>query len=378
MPAPRLIARINLDRLQSNWKTLAALSGKAETAAVIKADAYGHGMKAVAQALYHGGCRFFFTASLDEAIKARTFVGEDAAIGFFDNVVDSKDDRDTIHQHRLLPSVNTMHDFTIIAAWSDSLGIPIATMLQIDTGMNRLGCHADDLRAITSQAANTTGGRVDWKLFFSHLIEAEIPQSPRNEAQQRRFDEILSTLPKVNASLAATDGIMLGENYHYNLTRPGIGLYGLTTGPTTTAMQQHIKPVLSLQARVLQISTAQAGETIGYNATATLKRQSRLATIACGYADGFKRELSNKGQAHKDGLSAPVIGRVSMDTTVLDITDWPENHLGIDDYVDLLHDGYTASAMAADCDTISYDVLTALGERVSRYYDGAIIASIDC
>lgn len=366
--AARLVARIDLDRLAANWRSLKALSGEAETAAVIKANAYGHGVRAAALALDHVGCRWFFTASMDEAVTVRSILPE-ALIGVFDGL--TRHDRDAVLGARILPSINSPEDLAILAEWARERGAPIPAMMQLDTGMNRLGAGAAEAAAMVEADAFAAG---DWKLVYSHLASADEPEKPQSVDQKTRFDAILARLPGLPASLSATGGIMLGDGFHYQLTRPGIGLYGL---PPVPELGQHLKPVLSLHARILQIRTAAKGETVGYNATATLTRLSRLATIAGGYADGVRRPLSNLGQAHCRGLDAPIIGRVSMDTSILDITDWPEDHVAPGDRVDLLHDGYTADDMARASGTIGYDILTALGLRAEAHYAGGILSSID-
>jgi len=366
--APRLIARIDLDRLAANWQALKKLSGNAATAAVIKADAYGHGVEMVARALYHAGCRMFFTASIEEAIAVRTCL-HDAEIGYFDGL--HAEDVDAVLAKRIVPTVATSDQLEILAAHAQKTGQPIPAMIQIDTGMNRLGAGPDSVMTLAT-SPNLKAG--DWRLIYSHLASADDPSTRQNEDQRRAFDSARALFPTMPASLAATGGIALGPDYHYQLTRPGIGIYGM---PPVPALAPLLKPVLSLHARVLEIRNARQGEGIGYNATATLKRDSRLATIAGGYADGVRRQLSNRGSAFKDGLNAPIIGRVSMDTTIVDITDWPEDKLAPGDWLDLIHDGYTAGDMARDSDTISYDVLTALGLRAKREYAGNIMAEFE-
>lgn len=363
----RLIAKIDLDRLAENWRSLNHLSGSAEAAAVIKANGYGHGVRAVALTLHHAGCRQFFTASMEEAVTVRGILPE-ARIGCFDGL--TRHDADAVVAYGITPSINTADELETLEAIASRNGRPVPAMIQVDTGMNRLGCGADGLDALLESPRLSAG---DWQLVYSHLASADEPEKPQSEEQKSRFDKILARLPGIPASLSATGGIMLGEGFHYQMTRPGIGLYG---HPPVPQLAGHIRPVLSLHARVLQIREAQTGEHVGYNATATLKRPSRLATIAGGYADGVRRQLSNKGVVHANGLTAPVIGRVSMDTTIIDITDWPEDHLTTGAYVDLLHDGYTAEDMARDTGTISYDVLTALGLRAKQHYAGEVLKSI--
>ena len=366
--AARLVARIDLDRLADNWRSLDQLSGDAECAAVVKADAYGHGMAPVSLALQHAGCRTFFTASADEAVELRTIL-PDASIGFFDGA--STVDQKTTVRNRIMPSANSIEDLRALGEWAKAGGGPVPAMLQLDTGMNRLGIGAAELKEVVGSGTLDAG---DWKLVLSHLVDADQPGDPRSGDQKRRFDSMRESLPAMPASLAATGGILLGEEYHYQMTRPGIGLYGLNPVRGTEAP---LRPVLSLHARVLQIREAAAGDTVGYGGTATLDRPSRLATVAGGYADGVRRQLSNLGHVHRKGLTAPIIGRVSMDSTVVDITDWPVQHAVVGDYVDLIHDGFDADAMAGQSGTIGYDILTGLGLRAVPHYAGALAKELD-
>ena len=359
----RLVARIDLDRLAENWRALNHLSGDAECGAVVKANAYGHGMREAALALHHAGCRFFFTASVDEAVALRAVL-PDARIGCFEGPAPT--DRDAVLGGRILPSINSIEDLMVLDAWAGAEGNPLPAMLQLDTGMNRLGVGADSFNAVVSSEAFASA---DWQLALSHLTSADAPDNPENQKQKKRFDAMLEALPGIPASLAATGGILLGREYCYQLTRPGIGLYGVSPVPDA---KTPLMPVLSLHARILQTREAKSGETVGYNGTAVLSRPSRLATIAGGYADGVRRRLSNQGEVHRGGLTAPIIGRVSMDSTVVDITDWPKGHAAAGDYVDLIHDGFTADDMAEQSGTISYNVLTSLGLRAVPHYAGEV------
>lgn len=359
----RLVARIDLDRLAGNWRELDRLSGEAECAAVVKAEAYGHGMAVAARALHHAGCRFFFTASVAEAAALRAVL-PDARIGCFEGPTAS--DRDAVAEAAIMPSVNSIGDLRVLDSWAAAAGAPVPAMLQLDTGMNRLGVGKGDLDALAADGAFDSA---DWQLVFSHLASSEEADNPQNGAQRRLFDAMLAGLPALPASLAATGGILLGEEYHYQLTRPGIGLYGLPPRRRETAA---IKPVLGLRGRILQIRSAAAGETVGYNGTAVLSRPSRLATVAGGYADGIPRQLGDRGEVHCRSRTAPMVGRISMDSAVADITDWPEDHAAAGDFVDLIHDGFTADAMAGLAGTIGYDILTGLGQRAVPHYAGAV------
>ena len=367
-PSARLVARIDLDKLARNWRNLDDLSGKATAAAVVKANGYGHGIRAVALTLWQAGCRLFFTASMEEAITVRGILPE-ARIACFDGL--TAHDEDGVLHSGIMPSINDPAELDHLNQLAIKVGRKIPALIQIDTGMNRLGSGVDTLSMLAESQHLAAG---NWQLVYSHLASADEPENPQSAHQREKFEAARNMFPAVPASLAATGGIMLGDDYHYDITRPGIGLYGL---PPVPELAPHIEPVLSLHARTLQIRQAAPDELIGYNGTAKLGRPSRLATIAGGYADGVRRQLSNNGHVHAKGLIAPIIGRVSMDTTIIDITDWPESHISQGDFVDLIHDGFTADDLAAATDTIGYDVLTTLGLRAKQHYAGDILKSIN-
>lgn len=368
MPA-RLEAKINLDAIVENWKTLNARSGQAMASAVVKADGYGHGMIMVARALAHAGCDLFFTASLDEAMTLREALPL-SQIGYFDGF--DVHDHDEVINHRLMPTIADFDQLQRLDHLARNQGKTIPALLHIDTGMNRLGFSERDAPALFDHDAFAAG---DWKMIYSHLASADAPQDAMNEKQQSAFDRLLShpSVKGIPASLAATAGILLGDAFHYAITRPGLGLYGLTPNQPSLI---DLKPALALYGRVLQIRDAEAGETVGYGASETLTRRSRLATIGGGYGDGVNRLLSSKGQVMKDSLTARMIGRVSMDVHVVDITDWPENHLTTGDAVTLLGDGLSVHDWANICQTIPYEMLTTLGLRAKRHYAGAVMSHL--
>ncbi len=353
----RLIAEIKRDAIIHNWRRLDELSGQAQTAAVVKADGYGHGAEAVTAALYQAGCRHFFTASADEAAAIRPHAG-DAVIGYYDGLFAG--DIDLIQQFDLTPSINDVGQIALLEKWRNDSGSRPSVMLQIDTGMNRLGV---DWRWLNAANAAELSKQADIKWIYSHLSSADDPSRDLSEDQRQRFCEAIRAMPDTPASLAASGGTLLGPEYHFDMVRPGIALYGYPPLPC-----EGFIPALTLKGRVLQIRHAKAGEYVGYNATYQLKRDSVLATVAGGYADGFRRQLSNHGQVWHGERAAPVLGRVSMDTHVIDITDWPEGLLGSLDYLTLINPDHDANVMALLSDTICYDVLTSLGLRATRSY----------
>ena len=357
----RLRAEINLSVIRSNWATLQQLSGHAMASAVVKADAYGHGMAAVAKTLSQAGCSMFFTASIEEAAALRAIL-PDADIAYFDGL--ASQDMEAVLTHRIMPSVGDGTQLQYLETLAAQKGEPVPALLNIDTGMNRLGTAPAFVHDMIDHDGFHAG---DWRMVYSHLACADDPGHPMNQKQREQFKASVAhpALASIPKSLAATGGIVLGGDYHFDVTRPGLGLYGLTpNGDPIKGLQ----PALSLKARVLQIRHAESGETVGYGASHPLSRKSRLATIAGGYADGINRKLSGQGQVRVADLTAPMIGRVSMDVHVIDITDWPAHALAVGDWVTLVGDGLSVHDWAKNCDTIAYEMLTTLGLRAKRHY----------
>ena len=352
--AHRLIAEIDLDAIAQNWRRMDALNTAETTAAVVKADAYGHGAEAVAGALYGAGCRVFFTTNAVEGARIRPFVA-DAVIGYFDGLF--VEDVELIRGANLTPSINDEAQIAVLETLRGGDNAPPAVMVQVDTAMNRFGL---DWRWLTETRATALQTQADIKLLYSHLASADEPDSPLNAEQLRRFTECRRALPACAASLAASAGALLGAAYHFDLIRPGIALYGYPPLPA-----EGFTPALTLRGRVLQIRHARKGEFVSYNATHQLTRDSVLATIGGGYADGFSRHLNNKGRVWCGAHSAPILGRVTMDAHVVDVTDWPDAVLAGLEWVVLMDD---AESMALLTDTICYDVLVGLGLRAGRKY----------
>lgn len=352
----RLIAEIQLNAIASNWKRLNDLSGHADTAAVVKADAYGHGATEVSAALFKAGCRVFFTASAEEAAIIRPYV-KDATIGYFDGLFAG--DLDTIRDYNLTPSINDPQQLDLLPQLAHATGTS-NIMLQLDTGMNRLGI---DWSWLNADTADKIRQNANCKLIYSHLSSADEPENELSSIQLQRFTQAKQMMPDCPASLAASGGILRGNEYHLDMVRPGIALYGYPPIPA-----KGFTPALTLKARVLQIRHAKAGEYVGYNATHKLSRDTVLATIAGGYADGIRRQISNKGHVYYNSFTAPILGRVSMDSHVIDITNWPEGMLGALDYVTIISPNRDANVMALLSDTICYDVLTSLRLRAARSF----------
>jgi len=361
--AARLTVR--LGAIAANYRTYLRLAGPKAVAAVVKADAYGMGLVRVAPALAEAGCDSFFVARLEEAMALRQLLPR-VRIFLLDGA--PADAVPALISHRLTPVLNSLAQ---IAAWSAAAKAARAALdavVHVDTGMNRLGLPRDELSILAAESTMRLDG-LNLVMVMSHLACADQPQNKMNQDQLSRFRQALAMLPTAPASLAASHGAMLGPDYHFDLVRPGVALYGANPqGPEGTASTAPnlMQTVAVLTARVLQLRRIDSGESVGYAASTRAKRPTMLATIALGYADGYPRALSNKGAAVIAGRRVPVMGRVSMDLITLDVTD-----LGaapaIGDEVELLGDAVTLGEVAQTAGTNEYEILTRL-RRAPKVY----------
>lgn len=333
---------IDLAALSRNWQALNSQTA-VETCAVVKADGYGLGAGLVATRLAQDGVRKFFVALAEEGAILRQEIGHGPEIFVFSGHMDG--DTALIRDHALTPLLNSADQLLrhIEAAPKAPFGI------QLDTGMNRLGMEPAEWAALKDDALRHAP-----VLLMSHLACADEPENPMNAAQLRSFRDMTDGLT-VPRSLAATGGILLGPAYHFDLTRPGVGLYG--GQPFADA-----RPVVSLDIPVIQIREVAPGETVGYANAWTATRPSRVATIAAGYADGLIRAMGPNAKLIAGGYSAPVIGRVSMDLITVDVTDLPEEP----EKLQLFGRTQTVDDVAAMAGTIGYEILTSLGHRYAR------------
>lgn len=333
---------IDLQAIVANWKALAAKAPGSRASAVVKADAYGLGAARVAPALYQAGARDFFVALASEGRALRPHLPDDARINVLSGHMEGAD------LTGLVPVLNSPEQFFRDRAMRP--GKPFA--IQLDTGMNRLGLEPGEWSAIRAEAL---AAKPDF--IMSHLACADEPDHPANAAQLAAF-RAMTEACNVPRSLSATGGILLGADYHFDLIRPGIGLYGAL--PFADA-----KPVLRLSLPVIQTRTVQPGEFVGYSATWTAEAPRRIATVAAGYADGILRSISSTGVSlYVGGVACPVVGRVSMDLITADVTDLPD----VPGELDLICPEQPVDRLADHAGTIGYEILTSLGHRYERIY----------
>ncbi|MCX7382646.1 MAG: alanine racemase, partial [Alphaproteobacteria bacterium] len=339
----------------ANWRDLAARHPAGAVAGVVKADAYGLGAARVAPALFAAGCRHFFVAHFGEALLIRDVL-PGAMLAVLNGLVPGSEG--LYRAHAITPVLGTI---AAIDAWRESGGGE--AILHVDTGMNRLGLDAREFATLISEPARLSG--IALRYVMTHLVASEEADDPANPAQRDRFAAVRAALPGIPASFANSSGIFLGADFTSDLARPGAALYGIN--PTPHAVNP-MRNVATLRGRVLQVREIATGEGVGYNATWHAARPSRIATVGVGYADGFLRSLSNRGQGFFDGRPVPLVGRVSMDLTTFDVTDFPAIVPGA--AIELLGPNLPPDALAAMAGTNGYEILTSLGARYARVYQG--------
>jgi alanine racemase len=348
---------IDLAAVAANWRFLRARAAPAECAAVVKADAYGLGVRKLAPALTAAGCRRFFVATLDEGMALRGVLGPACEIAVFNGPCAGAVEE--FVEYGLVPVLN---DPGQIALWQGAAARrgPIPAMLHVDTGMARLGLSLREFAACAEALR-----ALPWRGLISHLACADEPLHPLNGVQRRHFSAARAALPGAPASLAASSGIFLGSAFHGDFVRPGAALYGVNPQPGSP---NPMRPVVRLKGRILQVREIDKGQSVGYGAAWTAPAPVRLATVAVGYADGWLRSFDRRGSGRLGSVRVPLVGRISMDLTVFDVTAVDPALARPGAFVTLLDEEYGVDVAAAAAGTIGYEILTSLGRRYHRVY----------
>jgi len=356
------ILTIDLGALKANWRTCAAqTAATVETGAVVKAAAYGLGADRAAKALQTAGCKTFFVATIDEGIRLRAILGAGPAVHIFNGLMDGAE-REYTH-HGLTPVLNALDEVDAWRAFCTGLGEPLPCDIHVDTGMSRLGLAADEIEKVIDNPDHLTHLKLD--LILSHLVAAEEPGNPINAQQLAKFKHVLDHMPPARAAFANSSGLFLEPDFHFDVTRPGVALYGVNPTP---GHPNPMAQVVRLQAKILQVRTIDTPTSVGYGATYTAQGTERIATISLGYADGYHRSLSNSGIAYIGEYRAPIVGRVSMDLIGLDVSEVPEHLCRPGMLADLIGPHNPVDDVAERAGTIGYEILTSLGSRFHRVY----------
>ena len=347
------VLNINLKKIAANYALLQQLSAPAAAAAVVKDDAYGLGAAAVAATLYAAGCRHFFVAHGSEGAIIRPHAPQ-AEIYVLQGI--GEDSLEYFQAAGLIPVICSPD---MLAFWKQHRISGIRPAIQVETGLNRLGFAVSELEQLS------TADRDEFSYVLSHLSCADEQAHFMNARQLERFRNIKRRFfPDTPATLSASDGVFLGNDFHFDLTRLGAAMYGINTAPYRENQMQN---VIELKAPVLQIKSLPKGEFVGYSATFRAPHDMRTAIVSAGYGDGMPRSLSNRGKVvfYHNGQPCfcPILGRVSMDNIICDITSLPPESLHTGDFGWLINDDYTVDDIARDAGTIAYELISNLGKN---------------
>jgi alanine racemase len=350
---PRLV--IDLSALQRNYRALQRLGGGAEVGAVVKANAYGLGAVEILPALAEAGCRTFYVAHTPEGVEARrALAGYDADIFVFNGFWPSE--LEALRDANLFPVINTLDQLDALRTQAPDLPCGI----HVDTGMSRLGLDQADTHVLMDDPARLDG--LDIRQVMSHLACADTPEHALNPIQLDRFKAFTNRFPDVPASLSNSAGVLLGPDYHFDILRPGLALYG---GAPAPGREDPFEPVVRVDAPLLQIRHLQVGDTVGYGAQFTADAPMRIGTVAAGYADGLLWASADGGAGYLGDRRTPILGRVSMDLIAVDLT-------AIDAQIEpgtpISFLGRALEDIADAAGTISYEFLVRLGMRFDRVY----------
>ena len=346
--------RVDTAALAANYRYLRKRS-RADCAGVVKADAYGLGLEPVVNTLRREGCEIFFVATLNEALAVRA-LSSDIRVLLLAGV-HSAEAAAAVAQARIEPVLNSPAQLTY---WRPHAALPAA--IHFDTGIERLGIAAADFER------NAVAG-FELSLIMTHLACADEPAHAMNLQQLKRFQQLAAQFPGMPTSIANSAGCLLPPDWHGDVTRPGIGLYG--GHPQNRIADNPLTAVVQFSGQVVQRRSVSAGTGVGYGASFVAQRTTELAVIGLGYADGLPRVLSNLGQATVAGVRAPIVGKVSMDLVHLDVTEL-EARPEVGDWVDFLGADIGVDEMAQWAGTIGLEVLCSLGGRPQREYFASV------
>jgi len=345
------IAYISLERLAYNYHILCEQSGGAEVMAVVKANAYGHGLAHIAPCLYECGCRSFAVTGADEGAQLRHLIAEDSKITLLSGIFDDEDAKLSVI-YDLTPVITEMWHVDCL----QRQGFQAPVWLKINTGMNRLG--AEDWQTLWHRCQHA-GIAIEG--IMSHLACADIPEHPLNQAQFKAFQTLLSSIPKTwRTSLLNSAGIASMPKTYFDVVRPGLALYGIEPIETSS---MNLKEVMCLKANVIQIRDVKQGESISYGASYIAEDTMKVAVVSIGYGDGLPRGLSNIGLAFYKDQALPIIGRVCMDYCLLDCS---KSDIQTGEAVMFWGKGHSVSTVAQQLNTIPYTLTTGLQARVKR------------
>ena len=375
----KCVLQINLDIIRDNYQALQKKFTGSTVAAAVKANCYGLGMSKIVPVLLASGCQHFFVANKDEGLKLKKVLN-----GFKDRLIDegissninfnairvyilngyfNSDEKD-FRNHGLIPVINSLAQLELWQNLALKLNKNLPCFLHLDTGMNRYGMPEHEVKILVKDFAPNN---LNILCVMSHLCSAEYPQDSANAEQLTKFKALANLFPKVKKSLVNSSGIFLSSDYHFDIARPGAAIYGIN--PTPHLENSVIKNPLLITAPIIGLNYVKAGEYIGYNRTYQAAENRLIATIPIGYADGYPRSLSNKGMVYINNKPAPIVGRISMDLTNIDVTNLPKEDLFLGQNVEIIGQNINLDKIANLAGTNGYEILTMIGNRYARVYN---------
>ncbi|RTK92153.1 MAG: alanine racemase [Rickettsiales bacterium] len=363
MNSSKCVLNINLDIIAQNYKTLQTLCPQAEVGAAVKTNCYGLGVKDISPTLIKHGCCHFFVANCEEGLFLRNIIGSSANIyilnGFF------REEANILIEYNLIPVLFNLEQILLWQQCSTRLNKRLKCIININTGMYRLGMSDADFYKFVSMDIK----ELDILYLMSHLASSEEKDNISNQIQLNKFNAQTSLLPHIKKTFANSGGIFLGSDYQFDLVRPGAALYGINL-ELSNKHSKYLQNPLELHAPIIHLNELGVGESVGYNSTYTntSNKSCRIATIPIGFADGFCRSLSNKGATYINGIKAPVIGLVSMDSTIIDVSSVPKKDLFLGQKVEIIGNNSKLSHISSNANTNEYEILTRLGTRFKRVY----------
>lgn len=352
---------VDLGALRRNFERLASMAYPAHVAGVVKADAYGLGAIPVAGSLLDAGCKHFFVAHAEEALSLRSHLPNEAQLFVLNGLLPGAEA--ACAAVGIIPVINSFAQFHRWRAQARSEGKCLSAVLQFDTGMSRLGFAPADRAALRTKIEQSP--ELNLLYLMSHLASADEPRRPQNAAQLAEMQAVAHEFAPVPWCFANSAGVMMGKNYHGTLVRPGIALYG---GAPQVDIVNPMEPAVGLSIAVAQTRIVPTGTLVGYSGTHVTSGTTKLATLCAGYADGLPRSLSGRGAVYFRGQRLPILGRVSMDSMTVDISGLLDDTLDLGSLVEVIGPRQTIDSLAFDAGTISYEILTGLGQRFRRVY----------
>ncbi|MDN3030365.1 MAG: alanine racemase [Candidatus Tisiphia sp.] len=358
----RCTLEIDLAKIRTNYRIISEICKNSKIAAVVKANSYGLGADIIAPALQMENCQNFFVNSVNEGVELRKVLGAKPNIFVFHGVF--YNDVEEFGNSNLIPVLNSLQQIAIWQKFAAKKQQVLRCTIHVDTGMHRLGMADIEMQRIIDNPSLLSG--LELQYVISHLSASEIADNPYNLQQLTKFRYYLNYLPTAKASLANSSSIFLGQEYHFDLIRPGASLYGLN--PLGISSKNPMHNPIRLTAPIIQLQELPPESYIGYNMTFKTKRNRLIATLPLGYADGYSRAFSNCGEVCIGSYLAPVVGRVSMDLITIDVTELPPNEIFLGQQVEIIGDYCTPDKIASVINTIGYEILTMLGDRYKRVY----------